>query len=311
MATQISIMNNNLILKVISPNYFLRNAGLFLLMAILFIAVLYVLFNTKAKELGVAREVFYEKSDGTSGIRAVLISDLHINCLPVDIGRIIGEIQRESPEFIIFAGDFAHDKKQRDNSVNFIRMLYQRVGCPVYIVYGNHDYKELFENNVKIGEDFTRRLTAISPDICVLDDNYKIFRRKDGTGLLIGGLTDISVRKTSAAAVMNTFKKTADKEGLRFLAFSHNPDILLEIDPGSCDVFLAGHTHAGQVKLPFHWEFKLLRRHDKLACKGIFYGRHLYNDIPLYITSGLGCSLLPIRWNTKAEIVSLEIFPDR
>ena len=70
-------------------------------------------------------------------------------------------------------------------------------------------------------------------------------------------------------------------------------------------LLLAGHTHGGQVRLPLNIEFTLLKK-DILPKKGIYYGFHTYNGTPLYITSGIGCSLLPIRFRSKAEIALIE-----
>ena len=87
---------------------------------------------------------------------------------------------------------------------------------------------------------------------------------------------------------------------------THNPDLALHLpNLNGLTLLLAGHTHGGQVRVPFNIEFAILKK-DVLPKKKIYYGVHEFNGNKMYITSGIGCSFLPIRFRSKAEIAYLE-----
>ena len=95
----------------------------------------------------------------------------------------------------------------------------------------------------------------------------------------------------------------ANAEGASFIILTHNPDIMLWLPDNAADIVLCGHTHGGQVYMPFNMEFRFMRS-DILPKEGYKYGYHYYkNKNRMFITCGLGCSFMPIRFKTTAEIV--------
>ena len=112
--------------------------------------------------------------------------------------------------------------------------------------------------------------------------------------------------KQDSAVSLFLYLDSVFKNNYKLILLTHNPDLILKL-PRLCalTLLLAGHTHGGQVRLPLNIEFTLLKK-DILPKKGIYYGFHTYNGTPLYITSGIGCSLLPIRFRSKAEIALIE-----
>lgn len=289
----------------------LKNLLLVFAIFVLFIIIIYILFNTIASKLKVTRTSFYENMSQEDNLRCVFFSDLHINCLPADKEEIIRATAAEEPDFIIFSGDFSHSDKNKysKEALAFFESLVNAAACPVYVTYGNHDVKDFLPDDTARNE-FTAALQDISPRIRVLENESAMFT-KDGKSILIGGLKDVSVNNADVISLCARWKEKAAEEGARFAVVSHNPDMILNLNNGFADFFLAGHTHAGQISMPFHAEFKVLRRHDKLACRGVYYGKNLVRETPVYITSGLGCSLLPIRFGTYPEIVSIDIGVDR
>jgi predicted MPP superfamily phosphohydrolase len=99
----------------------------------------------------------------------------------------------------------------------------------------------------------------------------------------------------------------ANRDGAR-LVLAHNPDVVLDLaDLGGVppDLVLAGHTHGGQVRLPWigalYTATKLGRRFDA----GLFD----YGGMPLYITAGMGTSDIPVRFCNPPEVVLLTLVP--
>ncbi|MGZ5090127.1 MAG: hypothetical protein ACXWCY_10855 [Burkholderiales bacterium] len=86
--------------------------------------------------------------------------------------------------------------------------------------------------------------------------------------------------------------------------FTHNPDIFPTI-AGDFSLLIAGHTHGGQVYLP------LLGRPIVPSRYGERYaiGHVAENGRHLFVSSGLGTSIIPVRFSVPPEITVLELYP--
>jgi hypothetical protein len=88
------------------------------------------------------------------------------------------------------------------------------------------------------------------------------------------------------------------------ILFTHNPDLFPEV-PARVSLTLAGHTHGGQVRLPFVGRPIVPSIYGQRFAAGhvVEEGRHLY------VATGLGTSILPVRFLVPPEIVVLELHP--
>lgn len=92
------------------------------------------------------------------------------------------------------------------------------------------------------------------------------------------------------------------------LVLSHNPDVvydLARIGPPYPDLVLAGHTHGGQVRLPFLPPFYTSTRLPRRYASGF----HAWRGIPLYVTPGIGTSILPVRFLDRPEVTVIRLVP--
>ena len=92
------------------------------------------------------------------------------------------------------------------------------------------------------------------------------------------------------------------------VVLGHTPDLVLDLSDIAGprpDLLLAGHTHGGQVRLPLlgalYTETHIGRRYD--------FGFFRYEGQPLYITAGLGTSVIPVRFFDPPEITLLTLVP--
>ena len=81
---------------------------------------------------------------------------------------------------------------------------------------------------------------------------------------------------------------------------AHSPDSFDGLN-GVAEIGFAGHTHGGQIVLPFLGALYVPNHKRKDYAAGLFYE---YNK-PLIVTSGLGTSIVPMRFNNRPEIVSV------
>jgi predicted MPP superfamily phosphohydrolase len=91
-------------------------------------------------------------------------------------------------------------------------------------------------------------------------------------------------------------------QGEPIIALAHNPDIFPKL-PQHVPLLMAGHTHGGQVRLPFIGSVvKSTRMGDRYSRGHIFE-----NNRHLFVTSGIGTSILPVRFGVTPEIVLLTL----
>jgi uncharacterized protein len=88
------------------------------------------------------------------------------------------------------------------------------------------------------------------------------------------------------------------------IVLSHNPDGVLELTPSArVDLVLAGHTHGGQIVLPY---FGALSRHCSICDASSASGWVSRSRVPLYVTTGVGV-VLPIRINCPGEVLVVRL----
>jgi predicted MPP superfamily phosphohydrolase len=93
-------------------------------------------------------------------------------------------------------------------------------------------------------------------------------------------------------------------DGAPVLAFTHNPDLFPEV-PSRVSLTLAGHTHGGQVYLPLLGRLVVPSQFGERYAIGhvVENGRHLF------VTAGVGTSILPVRFLVPPEISIIRLDP--
>ncbi len=228
-----------------------------------------------------------------------LLSDIHIATMPVAMRKIIDAVKNDRPDFIIITGDLCNRLQETGRAAYFVDVLARHVQIPIYITFGNHE-NEIFKEQPELRKAYIRELSLLSPQIKILEEDYVVYGNT-----LIGGLNDVRTCSADVEGLVSKWGKKAEEDNLSFVLATHNPDMLLKLQSVPAEhrphLTVCGHTHGGQIHTPFNLEFTVLKK-DQLPQRGYFYGYHDYNGFPLYITSGLGCSLLPIRFGSFAEV---------
>jgi len=235
-------------------------------------------------------------SAGGSAFRILLFSDLHAEIFRIQPDKLLQAFASASPDLILFAGDLAAHERHLPkalNLMNAIRQLPNLQDIPFFAVRGNHD-----------GESVAVKLQAAGIKLL---ENTAVACELGGQPWQIIGLADLRTGPHDPAGAL----LAAEQAGIppeRRLAFAHNPDVLLDLPQGSAAFFLAGHFHGGQIWMPFHLEFLLLRS-ERLPKAGFYKGHFTWQGTQAYISRGLGCVLLPLRFFSKPELTLLEITP--
>jgi uncharacterized protein len=235
----------------------------------------------------------WPESEGT--LIVALLSDLHVGSPYYGRRRlteVVGLVNRAKPDLVLLAGDYVitnvwggHFVPPEDTA-KILRGLRAPLG--VYAVLGNHDW---WYDGPRVRKAFE------SQGITVLESEGRRIRSGSVDFWLVG-LGDWWERRPNVASVLARVPV-----GAPILAFTHNPDVFPTI-PGRVSLTFAGHTHGGQVRLPFLGAPRVPSRYgDRYA-----HGLVVENGRRLFVTSGLGTSLIPVRFGVPPEIALIRIF---
>lgn len=218
-------------------------------------------------------------------IRIVHLTDLHCDPTKRIEDRIPGLVAAEKPDLIVYTGDCLN---HRDGLPHFREVMtaLARI-APVYAVRGNWDcwyWKDLDlfgGTGVTVLEGESRRLQV------------------RGTALRIGGLP--YDRNRSFA---ETLAGRADDEVVLFLY--HTPDLVFDLAREGVDMAFAGHTHGGQVALPWYGAVVTLSAFDKAFERGL----HRVGSTWQYTGRGIGMeggAAPRVRFCARPEIAVLDL----
>lgn len=214
------------------------------------------------------------------GLTIAQLSDIH-HCRYVSkefIRKCVRKVNAFHPDIIALTGDYIY------GSNAFLLPVTQelaklRAKEGVFAVLGNHDNRE------HTADVFLKNGIRVFINECI-----PIYRKKDY--LFIGGVDDLWRGKINLEA---TFKGTDNKPKI---LLSHNPDIIEMIMHTDIDFVMSGHTHGGQINLPFFGPPITYSKFGNRYAAGLFReGRTI-----MYVNKGIGTSVLPLRFFARPEI---------
>lgn len=207
-------------------------------------------------------------------------------------------MNREQPDLVLLLGDYAgrHEPAAQRSAAAQSVVLggiapFARLSASrgVVAVLGNHDW--WYD-----GPAVERALVETG---AVVLENDAIRIPRDGAPFWIAGLADMESRRAQPSYDLALAKTGAEEP---VIAIAHWPDVFADA-PQSVAITLAGHSHCGQVNLPFFGRLA----HASAGSARWPCGGYDVNDRKLYVTGGVGVSILPVRFNAPPEIVILTL----
>lgn len=259
------------------------------------LAAVLLFFLWMLLEAGRLKPEYLKIDESGLGLRIALLTDIHIGLLLVSSKRLKSVIRSARPDMLIIAGDLMDKPGDLDRFMKWFKGL--ELDIPVYVTLGNHDYKCFLEEPM-IKDVFLFNLRSLG--IHVLINQCALFE-KNGARVAISGLDDF---RHGSKDFDGAFQSGINADFR--LSVSHNPEIVLSIPMDKTDLLLCGHFHGGQIWMPFHLEYRILR--NETTCRmGYRKGLHTINDIPVYISRGLGNVVVPFRLGSRPEITFIDI----
>lgn len=233
--------------------------------------------------------------EACQGLQVAVLADLHtgspFNGL-AKLDKIVALTQAAKPDLVLLAGDYVIDSVRGGRFVApreiAARLATLRAPLGTYAVLGNHDWWN--------GAGKVRRAFE-DAGIPVLDDRA-IPLAQGACRFWLAGFGDLWEGKPDVHRALREVPT-----GAAVLAFTHNPDLFPAV-PTSVALTMAGHTHGGQVRVPFFGPVIVPSRYGRRYAQGhiVEQGRNLF------VSPGLGTSILPVRFLVPPEISRLYLY---
>lgn len=232
--------------------------------------------------------------DNFHGFKIVHISDVHYGRTTDknDLNNMVKEVNLLKPDIVVLTGDLIdRDTKLDDALKGEISETLSSINANVgkYAISGNHDSNFSEWESIINDSGFKN-----------LNDTYELIYNDGYTPILLAGLSSNLNNQVDITERYNKILEYSNNENIKELykiLLIHEPDYINNIDYSNFNLILAGHSHNGQVRLPFIGGIILPNGAKK------YYKEHYkINNTDLYISSGIGTSGISFRLFNKPSI---------
>jgi len=225
---------------------------------------------------------------GFDGLRLLHLSDFHIDGVD-GLAEVLAPIlMKIKPDLCVFTGDYRfEDRGPCDGVYPRMRKVIDAISATrgIWGILGNHDSAEIAHGLENLG---VRML---------VNENVEI--RNGADSIWLAGVDDpFDYRCADVEAALADIPKIGFK-----ILLAHAPEVYETAAKCGVDLCLSGHTHAGQIRLPFIGSIK----HNSHCPKEFSYGLWQHGEMRGYTTSGIGCSSVPVRFHCPPEIVIFKL----
>ena len=231
-----------------------------------------------------------------AGLRIAALADIHAGS-PFNgldkLERIVALTNQSNPDLIVLLGDYVIHGVIGGEFVppNELALVLAKMQAPlgVWAVLGNHDW----------WLDAERVQSALEHHgIRVLEDSSAPIHHGSGEFWLTG-IRDLWEGRPNIERALQEAPEDSPS-----IAITHNPDVFPRV-PARVNLVIAGHTHGGQVSIPFIGPVFVPSSYGQRYAAGhiVENGRHLF------VITGLGTSILPVRFLVPPEISILVLAP--
>lgn len=245
------------------------------------------------KEVKVNHQTLPKNFDG---LKIVHFTDLHYGSSTFlkEVKALVKKINQTHPDLVVFTGDLIDkdhplDEEKEKMLANELGQIEARLGK--YAVKGNHDYQSDSFDVIMEKSHFK-----------VLNNQSDLIYQEENDPILIVGLESSNLGQADISKAYSYFLNDVNKN-IYTITLLHEPDYIDEIlKKEKCDLALAGHSHNGQVRLPFYGaivKVKGAKKYDDA------YYRIKSTD--LFVSGGIGTSNYPIRLFNRPSINFLRV----
>jgi len=225
-----------------------------------------------------------------SGLRVAQLSDIHMGgWMNLErLQRVADLVMAEKPDVLVITGDFLKGRSFTESAKQAVKDLTKGLrplaaAIPTFAVLGNHDYRT--------SPHAVREMLRLCKITDLTNDVFKL-KRKDGT-LCLCGVDDIrhgNVRLNNVVARLD--------ENNPAILLVHEPDFAdISAATGKFDLQISGHSHGGQIVIPFLGPPKLPESGQRY-----YSGLYRVGNMIQYTNRGVGVDRFAVRINCPPEI---------
>ncbi|WP_068672535.1 metallophosphoesterase [Oceanobacillus sp. Castelsardo] len=202
------------------------------------------------------------------------------------LSELIDKINAIQPDVIVFTGDLVDNPYEFDEYSSLqekLKLLEAPYGK--FWIYGNHDHGGY-------GTEIIKKVMKKS-DFHLLQNSHSVIEKEFDRFILVG-IDDVMLGKPNLSVALDQVNHE-----LFTILLAHEPDYADTASEYPIDVQLSGHSHGGQVRLPWIGDLYTPDYAEKYV-----QGKYLLNRdaFTLYVNSGIGTTRLPYRFLCKPEI---------
>lgn len=216
------------------------------------------------------------------GIKIVHFSDLHYGStvFEKELKHLVKRINDQVPDIIVFTGDLIEDNvtlsdKDINNIVSILGKLDAKI--KIYTIKGNHDYHNDYYDKIIDKLNWTN-----------LNNTYDIIYNNSNIPIIMVGIDDLSQGKPDYKNAFSYLNEINDK--YYTIILTHEPDSVNNFKNYDFDLVLSGHSHLGQVRIPF-----LGAIYTPVGAKMYYDEHYVIDNYDMYISGGIGTSLIKVR----------------
>ena len=224
-------------------------------------------------------------------LRMVHLSDIHIGpaMSRIQLRGYMEQVGAAQPDLLVLTGDLLN--RSMDGLEDGVTEL-ARIQPPygTFVSLGNHEH--WFGQPELVTRAFERQ------GLRVLTNRREVVETLEGP-IVMAGIDDLRSGRVDLAAAVQDRPAACPT-----ILLSHHPEIFPLAAQADVELTLAGHWHGGQIRFPIPGGYLSIAHLNTPYPEGLYRrGSSL-----LYVSRGLGTSLLPIRINTPPEISVLNLF---
>ncbi len=232
------------------------------------------------------------------GYTIAQVSDLHVGearyWVPKWSPEAAEAIREAAPDVVVNTGDFVWGYPPADKTVPVAaQFVVSRAGgdgqIPSIAILGNHDYYVPESSRLVLHRKLVEAgITVLTNELLKLEHG--------GSTISFVGITDWDDQMERGIEILRQAPHPR-------IALVHMPDLVEEIPSGLADLVLSGHTHGGQIAVPF-LERAIVRRGSG---SNYLEGLYTINDMPVYVNRGLGFTGYPVRFRARPEVTLVRL----
>lgn len=275
---------------------------IFLVLTLLFLIYIPARIIYDYNSVDVRQVDFFKNSlpSELKGFKIAFISDVQADRYTDEarLKRYVDKINEANPDLVLIAGDVITSSPDYiETAAKYIGKIKSTHGT--FSCVGDHDNWAYRQDYVRSLREITQALNQYNVE---MPDNELRFIQIDSSRIGITFITNTYVSDISETTLQNI---TSSNKAEFKIFLTHQPQEFLinSALKNKYDLFLAGHTHGGQITLVFPFIQLTPTLVETRYIKGDFY----FNDMLAIVCGGLGMSLAPVRYNSTPEIVVITL----